>query len=221
MATNSFYRTPYLTTASFAAGLLLFLLPFAEIKCSGQKLAEITGLELATGTSAKTTSNNGLDNLTSPMIRDDDNITVKSKTEKDGASYTFAVIALALGVVGLVISLLKKGRYNVLELLLGTLGAISLIVLMIQVKGDASDQIKSQTGNSNGLNLSGDISIDFTVWFYLCVLSYLSAAFFSYKQKQLIVEHEVPPVNAPQIHINNPGDQSDFPPSATGEKDLG
>ena len=30
-----------------------------------------------------------------------------------------------------------------------------------------------------------------------------------------------PPKNAPQVPINNPGDQSDFPAGPTGESELG
>ena len=47
-----------------------------------------------------------------------------------------------------------------------------------------------------------------------------ATAFFIIKRKASN-KHETPPDNAPQWDIENPGDQSEFPAAATGEKDLG
>ena len=45
-----------LTSASFLVGVLLFLLPFVEIKCNGQTFATNTGIGLAFGIDYKTTA---------------------------------------------------------------------------------------------------------------------------------------------------------------------
>ena len=47
-----------------------------------------------------------------------------------------------------------------------------------------------------------------------------ATAFFVIK-KRARDKHETPPADAPQLDIENPGDQSEFPAAATGEKDLG
>ena len=221
MATDNFYRTPYLTTISFAAGVLLFLLPFVEIKCSGQTVAKMSGLDMVTGSSPKESNDLGLDRMTNPFDKGNDNPTLKTKTDKEGTTYTIALVVLVLGIGGVIISLLKKGGYNKLEIIVGITGAIALIILMIQVKNDVGDEVKSKSGGVDNFGGMTDISAEFTFWFYVCVLSYLAAAFFSYKQKDLVDNGEIPPVNAPQTPIKNPGDQSDFPAVASGDKDLG
>ena len=40
-------------------------------------------------------------------------------------------------------------------------------------------------------------------------------------RRQNRAKEETPPKNAPQLPINNPGDQSDFPAGPTGETELG
>ena len=52
---------------------------------------------------------------------------------------------------------------------------------------------------------------EFTPWFYLSLISFLVAAFLSYKKNQLSPEGTGIPKNAPQLDLQNPGDQSDFP----------
>ena len=44
-----------ISSAGFLAGVLLFLLPFVEIKCNDQPFASNTGIGLAFGTDYKTT----------------------------------------------------------------------------------------------------------------------------------------------------------------------
>jgi hypothetical protein len=215
------YRTPHLTTISFAVGVLLFFLPFMEVKCNGTTLAQMTGTDMVIGSEPKMGSDfermaKGLDKKTG-----DQNTTV-TKSEKKGKTYVLAIVALALGIGGAIVSLVKKGGYNKVEIVCGAIGALALIILMFQVKADVNDQMKSSSGKETD-SFSGmmSLSVDFTIWFFLCVISYLVAAFFSYKQKELVEEGVLPSVKAPQLSVQNPGDQSDFPPAATGEKDLG
>jgi hypothetical protein len=40
-------------------------------------------------------------------------------------------------------------------------------------------------------------------------------------RKRTKQKDSLPPKNAPQVPINNPGDQSDFPAGPTGEAELG
>lgn len=219
MAANSFYRTPRLTTFSFAAGVLLFLLPFAEIKCNGASFAQMSGLNLATGSSPKL--NNGLDNMFDSFDQSGMKRTEKTSGKSDGKLYPFALIALLLGVVGVAVSLTKKSVFNQLEMILGAAGAVALIVLLVQVKSDASSQLKSGNPNADSLNGMMKVSVEFTAWFFLCVLAYLASAFFSYKQKELATAGDLPPGSAPQVPVQNPGDQSNFPAAPSGEQDLG
>lgn len=218
MAANNFYRTPHLTTISFAVGILLFFLPFMEIKCNGTTLAQMSGLNMVTGAEPKVGGD--LDKM-SKALNDGATPTTKTetKTDKKGKVYLLAIAALALGVIGLIVAITKKGVYNKTEMIIGVVGAVALLALMFHVKSDVNKMM--QDGKKDEISTVMNLTAEFTFWFYLCVLSYLSAAFFSYKQKELIGDTDVPPVSAPQLNIQNPGDQSDFPASASGGKDLG
>lgn len=219
-ASNNFYRTPHLTTVSFAVGILLFFLPFTEIKCGGTTVAQLSGVNMVTGSSPKMSGD--FENMTKSLnMTDTDEATPTTKKEKEGKAYALAIIALLLGAGGLAVSLIKKGGYNKMELLFGIIGAVALLALMIQVKADVNSQMKSENREMDNFSNMMKVSVDFTFWFFLCVLSYLAAAFFSYKQKELVVAEEIPPANAPQLDLQNPGDQSEFPAAPSGEKDLG
>ena len=219
-ASNNFYRTPHLTTVSFAVGILLFFLPFTEIKCGGTTVAQLSGVNMVTGSSPKMSGD--FENMTKSLnMTDTDEATPTTKKEKEGKAYALAIIALLLGAGGLAFSLIKKGGYNKMELLFGIIGAVALLALMIQVKADVNSQMKSENREMDNFSNMMKVSVDFTFWFFLCVLSYLAAAFFSYKQKELVVAEEIPPANAPQLDLQNPGDQSEFPAAPSGEKDLG
>lgn len=217
-ASTSAYRSPDLTTISFAVGILLFFLPFMEIKCGGTTLAQMSGLNMVTGSSPK--MNSDFENMARGFDKND-GTSVITKKEKQGKSYAFAIVALALGAGGVVVSILRKGKDQTIKMILGIAGALSLIALMVQVKADVGDALQSENAGSSDFSSMMKVSVHFTAWFFLSVLAYLSAAFFSYQQKQKIAKGDIPPAHAPQLNIENPGDQSEFPAAPTGEKDLG
>jgi succinate dehydrogenase hydrophobic anchor subunit len=219
---NDFYRNPRLTSIAYAAGILLFFLPFIEIKCSGTSVAQLSGKDMVFGSAPSL--GNGMDNF-GKAFGNSDSVKTASKTEDKGRVYVTAIIALLLGIGGLFLSLSKTNKNYTAMMIAGIAGAILLIVLIIQVKGDINSEMKTQTGNSDPFNdqFSGmmKVSVAITAWFVICVLSYLAAAFFSYKQKGMVAIDAIPPAGAPQLNIQNPGDQSEFPAAPTGDKDLG
>lgn len=206
----------YSATASFVVAILLFLLPFVEIKCNGQTLASNSGIGLAFGTDYKTDGEmKSLENF--------GNVTgetgTETKTEKTkGEQYIAALIALGLGVLGLIISLAgsKSGRVN---MIIGILAALALIVVMFQIKSDIKDQSASQT-NTEGFGGAVTVAAEFTTWYFLAIISFLAAAFFGYRNSRPVIAKEQPPRRAPQLPVENPGDQSNFPKSAS-ESQLG
>ena len=218
---NNFYRNPRLTTIAFGAGLLLFFLPFLEIKCNGSSVAQLSGKDMVVGSAPKVS--NDLENL-GKGFGDREYANTGSKTGTKGKVYVVAIIALALGLLGLVASLQKPKPNYTATTIAGIAGAIALIILIIQVKGDINNEMKTQAGSdafSNQFAGMLKVSVGITAWFILCLLSYIAAAFFSYKRKALVGVADVPPANAPQLNIQNPGDQSNFPAAPTGDKDLG
>ena len=206
---NNVFKSKYTSTVAFAVGVLLFLLPFVEVRCNGATVAQNTGIGLATGS----------DYELGEQMKSMQETYGNKKSEDSGVSnesgklYEFALAALLLGAVGLVLTLVNK-RNETINMILGGLAAIALVALMLQVQSD----IRSKQGPDpdDQFSKSMKMTAHFTFAYYLAIVSFLAAAFFSYKRRHLALsgDTEVPP-NAPQLDLGNPGDQSDFPKSPT------
>src|SRR6476469_255071 len=81
------------TSISFLVGLLLFLLPFVEIRCNGETFATNTGIGLALGIDYKTTSQ--VKSLENPF---NDKSEKKVVEKEKGKLYVFALLAFLLGL---------------------------------------------------------------------------------------------------------------------------
>ena len=177
--TTSASRKFGLNSISFLVGTLLFLLPFVEIRCNDQPLASNTGIGLAFGTDYKTTSQ--MKSLDNPF----GNKSEQAVTEKQkGEMYPAALIALLLGVIGVIVSFLNPGP-NKAALFIGGLAAICLIILMVQIQMDIKDKPFSKSEGNLGKDLK--ITAEFTAWYYLSLISFVAAAFFSYRKKQIVI----------------------------------
>ena len=168
-----------ISSAGFLAGVLLFLLPFVEIKCNDQPFASNTGIGLAFGTDYKTTGQmKSLENPFGLNANEKD----KAVTEKEkGKMYVVALISLILGVIGFVLSLTNaKSKAGIF---IGSAAAICLIVLMIQIQMDIKDTPK--TDNDLGNNIK--VTAEFTAWYYLSLISFIAAAFFSSRTKPIVI----------------------------------
>ena len=92
-----------LSSVSFIVAVLLFLLPFVEIKCNDQPFASNTGIGLAFGTDYKTTGQ--MKSLENPFgMKSSEKGKVVTEKEK-GKMYVSALIALILGALGFFLSL--------------------------------------------------------------------------------------------------------------------
>jgi hypothetical protein len=210
---DNFFRKRYTTPIAFLVGILLFLLPFVEIKCNDAPFAENTGLGLAFGTDYKIT---GQIKTMADTFNDHYDNHNGNPSKESGKMYVVALAALVLGVAGLVWSLVKQ-RDTTAHMVVGILGALFLIILMIQLQYDIRDKSK-MTGSEDGVAPTIKVTARFTAWYYLSLISFLTAAFFSYRQRKegMLPEghhHDHPPKNAPQLNIENPGEQSEFPTS--------
>src|SRR6185295_13611677 len=104
------FGTKIPSSIAFLLAILLFLLPFAEIRCNGTAVAGNTGLGIATGQEwkevvSKSIFGNGFQNNPS---------TNESKVQKQNPNI-FAIAALALGVIGVLIAFLTPkggGGFN-------------------------------------------------------------------------------------------------------------
>jgi len=163
-----------LNSVAFLVATLLFLLPFVNIKCNDQKFASNTGVGLAFGTDYKTTSQLPYDITRRTTV-----------TEKQsGEMYIAALVSLLLGVAGIILSVVRPGA-NKLNTILGILGALALVILMVQIISDVNVNVRKRSDPDDVSDLK--VKAEFTVWYYLSLISFMAASFFSYRRKSITI----------------------------------
>jgi hypothetical protein len=167
---------------TFAVGVLLFFLPFAEVKCNNATLLDNTGLGIVIGTEWRTSENSLLGN---DMFRQDNTRETSKIQSKKQDPNVFAIAGFAFGVIGLLLSFSNARTGIKGATISGVLAAAALIGLFIdlkrKIKGSMGDM--NDAGSQNDLTGNMQISIGFTPWFYISLLAFLLAAFLSYRRK--------------------------------------
>lgn len=167
-----------LNSAMFLVGTLLFFLPFVNIRC-GQNVISNNGVGLAFGIHYKTSKQ-----VDYGKADRTDKISI---VEKDsGRLYIPALIALLLGVAGFVLSVMKSSM-NKINTIIGILAALALIALMIQINYDFKNE--SNHSVTNKMTDDSKWSVEFTAWYYLSLISFIAAAFFSYWRKPIVISN--------------------------------
>ena len=182
------FNTKIPSSVAFGIGVLLFFMPFVDIKCNSMTLQKVTGAQLATGFEVKGPgSDNSLVGDFNKM--DNDKTDVDTKGGKNDPN-AFALIALVLGVIAFVLSLLHSKGAITGGVITGALAAAALIGAMIDLKRkvslDIPDMVKKARVTVGSDRLGDDmyISIGFTAWFYLAILAFIAATWFCYKRMQ-------------------------------------
>jgi hypothetical protein len=192
------YASKMPSTVAFAVAVLLFLMPFVDIKCNDMSLQQVRGFELATGFEMKKTSgsNSYLDDIKTDKV--DDEITKATTNTGKKDPNLFAMVALGLGVLGLILSFVNSKGAAGGGMVTGLAGAGALIGLMLDVKKKVKLDMPDLTGKTGDnkvgetIDKIGDkmsevtdnmkITVDFTPWFYIAVVAFLVAAFFCYRR---------------------------------------
>ena len=105
----------------------------------------------------------------------------------------YALIALGLGVLGLLLTFAKAKPAIGGAMVVGIAGAAALIGMMLDVKkkvkldmpdsgGSGGDIGKGLDNITNTMSDKMNITVDFTPWFYIAVIAFLAGAFFCYKR---------------------------------------
>ena len=185
------FGTKIPSSVAFAVGILLFLLPFAEIRCGGTKLATKSGLDFALNSEWKTVGGGmfGKNDMQDKAL--------SAGKEQKGNTQYFIIGALALGVIGFLLSFAGAKAGGAGGIATGILSAGALIGFMLDLKKNINNSLREQAvdkakeGADNlGLdkigNTMGDIkpTLAFSPWFYIAVIAFLVAAFFCYKRMQ-------------------------------------
>jgi hypothetical protein len=168
------FGTKIPSSLAFLLAIVLFLLPFAEIRCNGTPIANNTGLGIATGVEWRevvTKSIFGNEFQSRRSVNE-------SKMEKQDPNI-FAIAALALGVIGVLIAFLTPkggGRFN---LVLGVLAAVSLIAMLIDLRSKAKSD-NSVRSSDLDFNASSIVTVEGTGWFYFAIILFVLGGVFSY-----------------------------------------
>ena len=168
--TPSVLATKIPATTSFVIALVVFLMPFLDIRCNEMSLKKINGVELATGYQIDSP---GKSNSLFGGLENKETSSFSKKEKKE--SNIYALAALLIGVAGLALSLLNVKTAIAAASATGALAAVALIGLMVDINRQVSSQQAEQSKDVV-------ISVNFTVWFYLSVLAFLAAAYFSFQR---------------------------------------
>jgi hypothetical protein len=181
------FGTKIPSAVAFAVGILLFLLPFSEIKCGSTTLANKSGLDIALGNEWKAIGTGMFDK------NDFQKKSLSTTKEQKGQTQIFAIVAIGLGVLGLLLSLGNAKAAAGGGGLVGLLSAGALIALMLDLKknfnnslaNEAIDKTKEGTDSSGFDKIGESINnikpmLNFTPWFYIAVIAFLAAALFCY-----------------------------------------
>jgi hypothetical protein len=174
------------SSVAFVMGILLFIVSSSEIKCGGSKLMSKSGLRFVTGQSWQMVGGFGKEDIGKTAT--------KANEKKEGNAQIFAIVAMALGVIGLGLSLTKSKKALQSAVIAGVLAGAALVMFMIDVKkwfkdGMAKQALdKARDGSENGgLDKFGDnivLTLAFTPWFYIAIVAFLAAAFLCFKRAQ-------------------------------------
>jgi hypothetical protein len=177
-SSTGLFGTKIPATAAFLIAILLFLLPFAEVRCNGSAMASNTGLGIAMGSEWKEVVTK---NIFGESLSSNNN---KKEFNQKRDPNIFAIAALALAVLGLLIAFLNFSGGGKVNLFIGLLAAASLIAMLIDLKSKAKsdDSIKSSDAN---FNMGMKITVGGTGWFYFALILFFAAAFFSWQRSKV------------------------------------
>ena len=194
-APTGVFGTKIPSAVTFTIGVLLFLLPFAELKCKAPEekqnsllnLSKInmsftnTGLGLAFGSDWKTNMSS-LGGLFNDNQREND----WKKDMKPQKPNYYAIAALALAIIGLGLSFTGSRSWIAVSGATGVLAVGALIGLMIDLNNQSKDLVAEtqKAGNSFSMSEGAGFTLNFTPWFYVAMIALAAAAFFSYKRMQ-------------------------------------
>lgn len=194
-------RSNFFVTVFFAIALLFFLLPFVKIEVAGELRWTITGIEILSGKLDQT-----------QQIKSKHGFLMSVSTSETIDKNIYVASSVFFGLIGCIVSLFNFRAKSIITGVLGILAATCLIILYVQ--------ISNQSDNTLASLLKVVFVVKFTLWYFLSLISFLAAAFFSYRQGNVVAAHDPVPANAPQMPIKNPGEQSEFPTSPS-ESEVG
>ena len=180
------FRSRHISSTTYVVALLLFFLPFINIKCNDKAIASITGKDLVTGYDSKKALKNPFG--ISPR---EDRVSRSERSEKENASEgdedifagdkgfkdvskpsLLAIFSVVLCLIGIFFSFIKVKMAGLISAIAGAMSCLMLVVIFFDKRPRMAEL---DTGMGIGL------SISFSFWFYLCVALLGIGAYFSYQ----------------------------------------
>jgi len=170
------------SAVAFLVAILLFFLPFAEVRCNGTALANNTGLGIAIGSDWKEMVSKNMLGVSDGTER-----TEKREYSKSHDPNVFAIIALVLGVVGFLVAVLAVARKSNINFYIGLLAAAALVAMLIDLRSKAKSDTSLNSSDVD-LNVTMKITVDGTAAYYIAVILFIVAAILSLQRsKQKII----------------------------------
>lgn len=132
--------------AVFILLIIMFFLPFAEIKCDSTAITGIKGIEFVTGKEMKNPSDN------------------KVEAEKKMDPDIYAIVAFCAALVGLILSFISNKFINILNGLISLSGMVSLLLM--------KNNLETQVINAD--KSFGLITISFKFGFWMAFALFLA-----------------------------------------------
>jgi len=176
-----------LIPASFAIAIILFFFTFCDLKCGGQKIGSVTGINLVTGTE----------------LKDHDMFTGREIKGKEIPSSIWAIFAFGAAIIGLGAFLIKEKREAIIGTGAGLVGAGSLIILQFAIKNAIDEQAK------------GQVETDFQFPYWGALIALVVAGLISYlrmKKSYNFVVTPTPPLTVTPTNNPEPQVQQQYVP---------
>ncbi|HYV93598.1 MAG TPA: hypothetical protein VE978_17620 [Chitinophagales bacterium] len=177
-----FIYVPRLTAATYCAIIILFFLPFINIKCNHEELDRVKGIELATGCRIGNHSNdslqqaiNAMDSIASSPHLTGTEVNRGNDTNMNIERNNFATASLLLAIGGLVLSFLMQWRREMLQGIIGLAGMMSLFLMRVQFDNKYSHPNKIPDENTNSL-IDRNITIEYETGYWLVIICFLLIA---------------------------------------------
>lgn len=180
---DSFYRKKHISSISLIVGLLLFLLPFAEMKCMGIKLLSNTGIGIARGSEWQVLESR---NRVSKKINE------KMET-KDGKNLLkdrpniFLLVAMASAIFGIGMTYASQPWKYRAGMWSGIVCCVMMVAMMIQLRFEMKAGMNKIPDKDNelGAGFKNIVQLKFTIWYYLSLIGFALAAYFNYKKSTI------------------------------------
>ncbi len=165
---------------------LFFFLPFMDIKCSGKTLATIKGIDMVTGnelkpveekqeevTDAGDTARTDGEEQAAPSFNLSNNMFAPQDDQKKIDPNVAGITAFASIILALLFSFFKKRIPVIVSGGFSLLSALTLFFMQVQVKNEMASKL-------GAFPFPVDITVEFTVFYWMCVLCLVLASVFAF-----------------------------------------